>query len=236
MSKFSFSFFVILILILVIAVPGFSQTRVGKLGIGADGSMQYMLGAGSTNPSPAIGGGVNFSYSAMEGLGLRGDFCYSPISWKGNNTVTFSPDMASLNLYVGADLLPNSTFNLFPFIGGGLAVFDPREDDGSPAIKGGTLTAVGGTHVIVGGVPVSSFDLHIIGGLSIDYFLSEFWSVSLMGEYVLTGSPYYAGSVVVPNTNNDSYLRASIQLRYYFFDSAFIKKLLEAQHARSKHS
>ena len=90
MSKSSFSCFIIPILILVIAIPGFSQTRVGKLGIGLDGSMQYMLGAGITNPSPAFGGGVNFSYSTIEGLGLRGDFCYSPISWKVQWYITFS--------------------------------------------------------------------------------------------------------------------------------------------------
>jgi hypothetical protein len=210
-----------MILVLVITIPGFSQTRVGKLGIGVEGSMQYMLGAGVTNPSPAYGGGVNFSYSVIEGLGLRGDFCYSPISWKGANTMTFSPDMASLNLYVGSDLLPNGTFNIFPFIGGGLAIFDPRNDQGAPATSGG--------------IPKGSFDIHMIGGLSIDYFLSEFWSASLMGEYVITGSPYYAGSVV-PNTGNDSYMRVSLQVRYYFFDQSFITKLLEAQHERSKQS
>ena len=137
MSKSSFSCFIITILILVIAIPGFSQTRVGKLGIGVDGSMQYMLGAGATNPSPAGGGGINFSYSIIEGLGLRGDFCYSPITWKGNNTISFSPDMESLNLYIGSDLIPNGTFNIFPFIGGGAAIFDPRKDDGSRFINNG---------------------------------------------------------------------------------------------------
>jgi len=42
------SFYSIMILILVITFPGLSQTRTGKLGIGVDGSLQYMLGAGTT--------------------------------------------------------------------------------------------------------------------------------------------------------------------------------------------
>ena len=129
--------------------------------------------------------------------------------------------MASLNLYLGSDLIPNGTFNIFPFIGGGLAVFDPRENQGAPAITSA-------------GIPAKSFDIHMIGGMSLDYFVNEFWSVSLMGEYVLTGSPYYAGSTV-PNTSNDSYMRVSLQVRYYFFDSSFITKLLEAQRERMKH-
>jgi hypothetical protein len=222
MSKSSFSYFIILILILVVCIPGFSQTRVGKLGIGVDGSMQYMLGAGATNPSPAFGGGINLSYSISEFFGLRGKFCYSPITWKGGTQTNFTTDMMSLNLYLGSDLMPNSTFNIFPFIGGGFAVFDPRDDNG--------------TRAYVGAIPVSNFDFQMCGGMSIDYFFSEFWSASLMGEYVLTNSAYYAGSAGGNKniSNNDSFMRASIQVRYYLFDSAFITKLLEAQRERSR--
>ncbi|MCX6122905.1 MAG: hypothetical protein NTX44_14940 [Ignavibacteriales bacterium] len=222
MSKFSFSYFIILILILVMSIPGVSQTRVGKLGVGVDASIQYMLGAGATNPSPAVGGGVSLSYSVMQYFGLRGKFCYSPITWKGGTPTTFTTDMMSLNLYAGSDLMPNSTFNIFPFIGGGVAIFDPRDDNGKRAY--------------VGAIPVSNFDFQMMGGLSIDYFFSEFWSASLMGEYVLTNSAYYAGSAggIKNISNNDSFMRASIQVRYYLFDSAFITKLLEAQRERSR--
>ena len=223
MSKSTFSCFVILILILVIAIPGLSQTRVGKLGIGVGGSMQYVLGAGTTNASPAFGGGVNFSYSMMEYLGVRGNFCYSPITWKGATSIAWGTEMMTLNLYAGSDLMPNSTLNVFPFIGGGLAVYDPRDNSGGAAP---TLSS---------GLPVSSLDWHMIGGVSVDYFLNEFWSTSLTVEYVLTNSSFYAGSVD-PNFSNDSYLQVGVQIRYYFFDSAFITKLLEAQRERSKRS
>ena len=219
MLKSSFNCFTILIFMLVITIPGFSQTRVGKFGIGVDGSMQYMLGAGTTNASPILGYGINFSYSAMEFIGIRGKFCYSPVSWKSSNGISYSPDMVSLNLYAGSNLTPNSTFNIFPFIGAGMAAFDPRDDNGIRAYKNGT--------------PVSNIDFHIITGVSIDFFLNDFWSVSLMDEYVITNSPYYAGSVE-GNNNNDSFMRVSIQVRYYFFDSSFITKLLDSQRERVK--
>ena len=219
MSKSSFSYFIILILILVMSIPGVSQTRVGKLGVGVDASIQYVLGAGATNPSPAVGGGVNLSYSVMEYFGLRGKFCYSPITWKGGTPTTFTTDMMSLNVYAGSDLMPNSTFNIFPFIGAGMAAFDPRDDNGARPYKDGK--------------PVPNIDLHIITGLSIDYFLNEFWSVSLMDEYVFTNSLYYAGSAD-GNTNSDRFMRVSLQVRYYFFDSSFITKLIDSQRDRSK--
>jgi hypothetical protein len=210
-----------LILTLVIVIPGFSQTRSGKLGIGVDASMQYMLGAGTTNSSAGFGGGVNFSYSAMENFGIRGNFCYSPLVWKGVDGTSYSTDIMSLNLYAGSDLMSNSTFNIFPFIGGGIAVFDPRDDRGR--------------RVFIDGIPQPSFDYHIIFGLSLDYFLNELWSASLMSEYILTNSQYYAGRVD-NNNSKDSFMRVSLQIRYYFFDSTFISKLLDAQRERTKRS
>jgi len=223
MSKSSFCCITILILTLVTAIPGYSQTRAGKLGIGVDASMQYLLGAGTTNPSPTFGEGINFSYSALEYFGIQGKFCYSPTSWKNGSGSTFSTDIMSLNFYAGPNLMPNSTFNIFPFIGGGLAVYDPRDNNGARAYSNG--------------IPVQSFDYHIIFGISLDWFFNELWSASLMGEYVLTNSQYYAGSSDIPiNTNKDRFMRVSLQIRYYFFDSAFIARLLDAQRERSKHS
>lgn len=219
MPKCSFCCVEILLLTLVIVIPGLSQTRVGKLGIGIDASMQYVLGAGTTNSFPAFGEGINFSYSALDNFGIRGKFCYSPMNWKNSSGTSFSTDIMSLNLYAGSNLMPNSLFSIFPFIGGGLAVYDPRDNNG-----GRTFT---------NGIPPQSFDFHIIIGVSIDCFLNEFWSLSLLDEYILTNSQYYAGNVE-GNPNNDIFMRVSLQLRYYFFDRAFLKKLFEAQRERSK--
>jgi len=51
MSKPSFSFSLSLLLIFILVAPVVGQTRVGKLGIGVDGSMQTVLGAGSVSSS-----------------------------------------------------------------------------------------------------------------------------------------------------------------------------------------
>jgi hypothetical protein len=222
MSKPSFSFFISLLLIFILVAPGLGQTRVGKFGVGIDGSMIYSLGEGATNPSPAFGGGVCMSYSIMEYFGMRAKFGTNQISWKGALSSDQITDLMTLSLYLNADLMPTNNFNIFPFIGGGLAFYDPKFDDGTRA-------------------GVSSFDTHFMFGAGADYFLDEFWSVTLMGEYVLTNSSYYAGSASgsgpsASNAGKDSFMRVSLQLRYYFFDQPFIKKLLEAQRERSKRS
>lgn len=212
MSKSSFCYLISLLLVFILVVPGFGQTRVGKLGVGVDGSMQYVFGAGSVTTSPAIGYGLNMSYSIMEGLSLRSKIGINQLSWENNLKQSITTDLMFLNGYLSVDLMPNSSFNIFLLGGGGIVFYDPKQPDGTRA-------------------STTSFDTHYIGGLGADIFLSEFWSVTMMGEYVLTNSKYYNGPV---NSDNDSFLRGSIQIRYYFFDQSFIVKLLEAQRDRSK--
>jgi len=216
MSKPSFSFYISLLLIFILVAPVVGQTRFGKLGIGVDGSMQYILGAGAVKASPGIGGGVNMSVSLMEGLSFRSKFAMNQLSWNTAANKAVTTDMMSLNGYLSIDLMPNSSFNIFPFGGGALVFFDPKDE----------------TSGVRPATPISSFDIQFGGGLGFEYFPNEFWSITLLPEYVMTGSRYYNGPV---NTGNDTYFRASLQFRYYFFDESFITNLLDAYRARLKH-
>jgi hypothetical protein len=215
MSKSSFSFYISLLLIFMLVAPVVGQTRVGKFGVGVDGSMQYVLGAGAVKASPGFGGGVNMSLSLLEGLSLRSKFSFNQLSWENSLKKTIATDYMSLTGYLSGDLMPNSSFNIFPFVGGGLVFFDPKDE----------TTGLRPSNV------VSSFDVQYSGGLGFDYFPNEFWSITLLPEYVMTNSRYYNGPV---NSDNDSYVRVSLQFRYYFFDQSFITELLEAHRARLK--
>jgi hypothetical protein len=221
MSRLSFNSSMLFLLVIVIATPGFGQTRVGKFGVGVDGSMQYLLGAGATNPSAGFGGGFSLSGSLAEGLSVRSKFAMNQLKWKGATDVVNTTDLMTINLYLSGDLMPNSSFNVFPFFGGGMVFYDPRNDLGTHAYK-------------PDGTSVSSFDINWGGGLGFEFFPNEFWSITLMGEYVMTGSSYYAGSVGLNNPSIYSYARLSLQFRYYFFDQGFITKLLQAQRDRLK--
>lgn len=216
MSKPSFSFFISLLLIFILIAPGFGQTRVGKLGVGVEGSMQYGLGAGTITSNAGFGGGVNLSYSLLEGLSLRSKFVVNQLAWTSNLDKSTTTDIISLSGYLGVDLLPNSSINPFLLGGGAFVFYEAKNADGSRRLT-------------------SSFDVNYIGGLGADFFPNEFWSITIMGEYVMTYSAYYVGNTgTVVDNNNDSYLRASLQLRYYFFDELFVTKLLETQRDRIK--
>jgi opacity protein-like surface antigen len=236
MSKPSFSFLITMLLISIVIAPLSGQMRNGKFGVGVDGSALYLMGSGETTPSATFGGGLNLSFSTLDYVGIRAKFCYDQLGWQTSGKTTYtSPtthlttvwpaawrkksittDMMSLNLYLTANLMPNSNFNVFPLVGAGYAIFDPKKDNG----KRDSIA--------------TSTDLTISVGGGVDYFINEFWSVTLMGEYVIGGSPAYAGSYALNDKNNDSFVRASIQIRYYFFDQGFITKLLEAQRERAK--
>jgi len=199
----------------MLVAPVIGQTRVGKLGVGVESSMQYVLGAGSVKAEPGFGGGINLSLSLMEGISLRSKIALNQLSWKiGTKSIT--TDFMSLNGYLSGDFMPNSSFNIFPFVGGGIVFFDPKDE------------AMG---VRPSNVVVSSFDIQYSGGLGFEYFPNEFWSITLMPEYVMTNSRYYNGPA---NADNDSFARVSLQFRYYFFDESFITDLLKAHRERLK--
>jgi len=214
MSKSSFSFYISLLLIFIFVTPVVGQTRFGKFGVGADVSMQYVLGAGSVSASPGFGGGINMSISLLEGLSFRTKFAVNQLVWKIDSK-SVKTDLMSLSGYFSGDIMPNSNFNVFPFIGIGVVFYDPKDE-------------------ITGGRPadISSFDLQYGSGVGFEFFPNEFWSITLLPEYVITGSQYFNGPA---DAGNDSYLRVSLQARYYFFDQSFITKLLETLRTRMKH-
>jgi hypothetical protein len=194
-TRFCFSIF----LITLLTIPAVGQTKYGKFGVGIDFSMVQILGAGSVNSSPGFGGGINMSVSVIEGIGIRSKFSINQINWETEDK-SVKTDFMSLNLYFSGDLMPNSNLNIFPFIGIGFVFYDPKDE-------------------ISGGRPAyeSSFDTHFSSGIGLDYFPNEFWSVTLMPEYIISGSRYYNGPA---DPGKDSFLRINVQARYYFFNQS----------------
>jgi hypothetical protein len=213
MSKYSFNSCISIFLILFFVAPVVGQTRFGKVGAGIECSMQSILGAGSVITTPALGGGINMSVSILEGLSFRSKFVVNRLSWSTENK-DVTTDLMSIGGCFSGDLMPNSNLNIFPFFSVGFVFYDPKDE-------------------ATGGRPqyVTSYDVQYGFGVGCDYFANEYWSVTLMPEYVMTGSRYFNGPV---DPGNDSYLRVSLQARYYFFDQSFITKLLETLRARTK--
>lgn len=210
--KPTFRFLFVIISTLLVSAA-FGQVRVGKLGIGVRGD-GYMFQADKGQKTyNTFGGGLDVNYSLWENIGIRlavgGGSLQSKDLLKGVHTTSIFYG----NFFVSGDFMPNSSFNPFIFAGGGLFYYDPRWDaPGISPAKGGMRT---------------SFS----GGAGVDYFLSEFISLSLSGEYVLSSTDNLDGTI---GGADDSYQRISFGVRYYFFDQDFITKILKALEERYK--
>ena len=198
-----------------------AQMRSNKLGLGVASSMYTYSGDYLTKAS-GLGGGLSVSYSPWQSIGFRalagvGQFGYtvsagSNPAGSGEALTTFM----TLNLYVAGNLMPNSSFNPFVTAGAGYIYFDPRLKTGV-ALTGADI-------------PTNDFNYFVGGGF--DYFLSEFVSVSLGAEMCISNTDQFDGSKPKSSASNDSYLRAGLEVRYYFFDKAFLARMLETLKAR----
>jgi hypothetical protein len=216
---------ILLLLIAAVAVDADAQMRKGKLGVGLGGSIYMYTGEYSTKTNK-MGGGLGVAYNPFEYIGLRtqmniGQFGYTlPVGTTlptGSATTVKKPSTTTFvtaNLYITGHLMPNSKFNPFISAGAGWIYFDPVTDDGIALSPAGT----------------SKTDIDYFAGGGFDVFLSEFLSVSAMGEMCFSNTDRFDGAK--SGSANDSYMRFGVEVRYYFFDQGFMTKMLEALKAR----
>jgi len=212
MKKLHSRFALLLVVAALTASAGLGQLRSGKFGVGVGGS-GYIFTTDETGLEavPKFGAGLGISWSIMEHVGLRANFSSGQIGWKQSN-VEYVTSLFSGSFYVSGDLLPHGKLNPFVYAGVVGLYYDPR---------GPTLLTPG----------QDKFDIAMSGGAGVDFFLSEFMSITASGEIVLTNTDNLEG-LKVANSTNDYYIRAGLEFRYYFFDQDFITKLLEAVKAK----
>lgn len=196
-----------------------AQMRSNKLGVGAFGSLYSYSGEYSVKEN-GMGGGLSLTYSPWQTIGFRalvglGQLNYTVTA--GSNSAGSGKaltNLMTLNGYISANLMPNSKFNPFINVGAGYVYFDPRLETG----------------VALNGAGITSNDFNYFVGGGFDYFLSEFASVSFTGEMCITNTDRFDG--FKSGSSNDSYLRFGMEVRYYFFDKAFLARMLEALKSR----
>jgi hypothetical protein len=194
-----------------------AQMRSGKLGVGVSGSA-YLFNPNLSDGLIKGGGGASLSYSMMEHLGIRAMLGAGQLGWKdkSNASLTNTTTLFSGNIYLSYDMIPHGTFNPFLFAGLGGIYFDPRQDKSGAYLQ----------------TNYDKIDLNYLGGVGFDYFFSEFFSMTLSGEYALTNTDR------LDNRKNlgtkDTYSRVNLEFRYYFFDQEYITKLIQALQARYK--
>lgn len=208
--------------VFVVSNIAWGQMRSGKLGVGASGSL-YLFNSNISDGLMKAGGAVNLSYSAMEHLGIRAMFGAGQLGWKDATTgLSNTTTLLSGNLYLSYDMVPHGTFNPFLFVGGGASYIDPLSDV--------TKTYPGKNPLTLDKIALSGG-----GGLGFDYFFSEFFSMTLSGEFVMAATDKLDAQTIQKNVGtNESFTRVSLEFRYYFFDQEYITKLIQALQERYK--
>lgn len=204
------------ILLMLVCLPSFvvlGQMRSGKLGVGAGGSL-YLFVENINDRLPKAGGGLNLSYSVMEHVGIRAMFGAGQLGWLDKVAAQkHTTNILSANLYVSYDILPHSTFNPFLFVGAGAIYFDPRDDAG-----------------VYPTASFNKFDINYLGGAGVDFFFSEFLSMTVSGEMAIANTNKL--DLGKTQLSRELYSRVNLEFRYYFFDEPYITKLIEALQRR----
>ena len=197
----------------VLTATAEAQVRGGKFGVGLNGSY-YLFQSDYSKQSPSFGGGVDMSYHFLDNLSVRGAFGLGLLQAEDANPPTLSTTLIYANLGLAADLMPNSTVNPFIFVGANIINFTPRYGTGVP-------------------LPVPNqkwYGVGAVGGVGIDIFPSEFFSITLGGEAYLPITDYLDGRS--EGSTKDMYQRVYLGVKYYFFDQSFITKMLKALESR----
>jgi hypothetical protein len=204
---------VLFLTIALIANTSTAQMRSGKLGVGVEGSL-FLFNPNIKDNLLKGGGGVVLSYSLMEHLGLRASFGTGQLGWKDVAGASYTTTLLSGDVKASFDILPHSSVNPFLCVGAGALYFDPRAD-------------LGGTYL---GTNISKLDIVYMGGAGLDIFFSEFLSMTISGDLIMTNTNKL--DMMKSGTANESYSRANLEFRYYFFDQNYITKLLKALQER----
>ncbi len=209
----AFTGLVLCVTLALVASTSPAQMRSGKLGVGVGGSA-YLFNDNIKDNLIKGGGGLTLSYSAMEHLGLRVAVGAGQLGWRDLSPgYSYTTSVFSGDVKVSYDILPHSKINPFLYVGGGVLYLDPRRD-------------VDGMYL---GTSIEKFDVNYLGGGGIDFFFNEFVSLTLSGDFVMTNTNNLD---LKKNSNNESYSRINLEVRYYFFDQNYITKLLKALEER----
>ena len=192
-----------------------AQVRGGKFGVGIAGSY-FIPFLDYEKAKPSYGGSAELSYHLIDNFSLRGSFGYVILNAEAEAPFPeLSTSMVWGNLSACYDILPNSSVNPFIYVGANGIYYDPKNSDGDPLLFGS-----------------SRVKSSAVGGLGLDIFASEFVSFTIVGEGYL---PVTDKLDARPEGDvKDFSVRIYLGVKYYFFDQAFLTKMLKAVEERYK--
>ncbi len=184
-----------------------AQVGRGRFGFGLSAGPALLQSDLKTNDL-SYGASADISYALGSGWGLKSSLGFDSYSGKDYSNQSILSTVFRGDLTVTYDFVPREPFNPFVYGGGGLMFFYPRIDNGASLISGKN----------------QPWSPYLVGGLGIDYFINESWSLMLTAE----GTSLFTDRVDGISAGvNDSFMRFSIGIRYYLFDRSTVEKIVK---------
>ncbi len=208
MNRNALSAVLVFLLLGLLPLTAESQIGRGKFGFGISASGNMLQSDWKTNDL-GYGASVDMSYALGDDWGMLAALGFDSFSGKDPANLKVLSTAFHGRLAASYDFLPNNVLNPFLFAGAGLMYYFPRIDNGRALLSGADRP----------------WDIFVNGGIGVDYFVDESWSIIVTANATMMGSDnidgYAAGS-------NDIIGRISVGIRYYLFDRSTVQRIVDA--------
>lgn len=189
------------------AQPLHAQVGRGAFGFGLNVGGNMLQSDWKTD-NPGFGASADVSYSLKSNWGLASSLGVDQFRGVNKLNQNVASTIFRASIAVSYEFLRDKPVNPFIFAGAGWMLYTPR--------------VVGGGALFNGQYP--PYDVLAFGGVGIDYYVNESWSVIVKAEAGMMGTDAADGYVT---GSNDTFARVSIGIRYYLFDRSTVERIVD---------
>lgn len=208
MNRYALSMLLVFLLLGLLPLPAESQVGRGKFGFGISASGNMLQSDWKSNDL-GYGASADLSYALANDWGLLSSLGFDSFNGKDPANLKVLSTAFHGKLAASYDFLPNKVLNPFLFAGAGLTYYFPRVDNGRALLSGADRP----------------WDVFVNGGIGVDYFINESWSIVVTANATMMGSDNIDGYAT---GSNDIIGHVSVGIRYYLFDRSTVERIVEA--------
>jgi hypothetical protein len=186
-----------------------AQVGRGKFGIGLSAAGNMLQSDWKTNDI-GLGASADFSYALASNWGLVSKLGLNTYTGKTTANQSVLSTVFYGNIGLSYDFLREQPLDPFLFGRVGLAFYTPRIDNGAALISGAN----------------QMWDMAFGGGVGVDYFIDESWSLVLTAEAGTLTNDWIDGTG--GGGSNDISGQVSVGIRYYLFDRKTVERIVDS--------
>ena len=208
MKRYSNSTIFTIVFLVILASSADAQVGRGKFGFGLSVAGTRLQSDLKTDDF-GLGASADLSYVLGNNWALVAKVGVNNYNGKNTSNQSVLSTVFYGNVGVSYDFLPAKQIDPFLFGAVGLGFYTPRIDNGAALTSG----------------KYQMWDMSVSGGVGLDYYIDESWSVIFAGQAGMLLNDqidgYKAGDY------NDIFGQVSIGIRYYLFDRSAVQRIVD---------